>query len=622
MTDSMMPFVLGTAGHIDHGKSTLVRALTGVDPDRLPEEKRRGMTIELGFAQLKLPSGRCGSIIDVPGHERLITTMVAGAGGIDAAILVVAANEGVMPQTREHVGILDLLGITRIVVAISKIDLVDSELVELVEDDTKRLLSERFAQVHCTRVSTSSGQGLSDLLDQIELMLDAGIERRPGITRLPVDRVFSVHGFGTVVTGTLLGNVLAVGDTVEIGPGGKSARVRGLQIHGQPVRTALPGSRVAINVSGRELSDIRRGDVLGSPGLLRTTRSCLAWVDLLASNDLELNSSLEVQLLAGTTDCVATVTSLNGGISRGDSGPVRIRLREPGVLWRGQHFILRMPEPLNTIGGGHVVSIDSRGAWPDAATRTQTDKAAILAATSRRPVSRQFLAATLNLASEELAAEIGVLTESGELFELGGRLTSLAGVERFRDLTLERLGQYHLRHPQRLSMPREELRQQVHLERDVFTDMLEEMARRGNVTLTGDGVATAEGAAALSDYNPRFERFVELLSSAGLSGLPVGDLLNACDLDPECLLTLRANGRVVKLTREHYIDAQTYERVLDEVEQLLERQGQATVSQIRDALGSSRRPVLSLLEHLDGAGITRRDGDLRVAGPRLRARSA
>src|SRR5438067_206959 len=366
---------IGTAGHVDHGKSTLVKALTGIDPDRLAEEKERGMTIDLGFAWLKLPGGREVSIVDVPGHESFIKNMLAGVGGIDAALLVIAADEGIMPQTREHLAILDLLHVQRGIVVLTKADLVDEEWLELVREEVAEyLLPTTLAHAPIVAVSAYNGQGLPELLTQIEQMLDASQERqniaRP---RLPVDRVFSLTGFGTIVTGTLLDGSFKIGQEVEILPQGLRTRIRSLQTHRNTVEVAQPGSRVAINLANVARTDLARGDVVALPGQLRTTMLVDAHISLLAEGAMNwaptrpLTHNMQVDFYSGSQEIPARVRLLevegqprDQPLLPGHSAWVQLRLSRPAVVARRDRFILRIPSPSTTIGGGEVVDVQPR----------------------------------------------------------------------------------------------------------------------------------------------------------------------------------------------------------------------------------------------------------------------
>ena len=354
---------MGTAGHIDHGKSTLITALTGIDPDRLAEEKRRGMTIDLGFAHMVLPSGREIGIVDVPGHARFMRNMLAGAHGLDAVLLVVAADEGVMPQTREHLEIVDLLEVGRGIVVLSKSDLVDAAWLELVTAEVREAIAgTALAAADVIPVSALSGQGLTDLVDALDRLLDGGEPRLDlGRPRLPVDRVFSMSGFGTVVTGTLADGTLTVGDELEVVPGGRLVRIRGLQRHNRNVQTASPGTRVAVNLTGVDKTEVARGDVLAPPQTLQSTRRIDAHVRVLASAPRALRHGAEVLLHTGTTEVGSRVIVLAGdAIEPGQYGWVQLYLERAIAAGANDRFVLRIPSPAITIAGGRFIDVAPR----------------------------------------------------------------------------------------------------------------------------------------------------------------------------------------------------------------------------------------------------------------------
>ena len=349
-------YVIGTAGHVDHGKSTLIKALTGIDPDRLQEEKDRGMTIDLGFAWLRLPSGKEISIVDVPGHERFIKNMLAGVGGIDLALLVIAADEGVMPQTAEHLATLDLLQIQSGVVALTKSDLVDKDWLDLVQEDVRlRLQGTVLARAPIYPVSAITRQGIPELLAGLDAVLAQTHPKRDiGRPRLPIDRIFTIGGFGTVVTGTLVDGRLSVGQEVEIQPRGLKSRVRGLQTHKHKEETALPGSRVAVNLVGLAVEDLQRGDVLTSPGWLTPTKLLDARVRLVADLARPLDHNTEVSFHTGSAEALGRLRVLDGeALAAGATAWVQIELQSPIAVAKSDYFIIRSPNA--TLGGGQIV---------------------------------------------------------------------------------------------------------------------------------------------------------------------------------------------------------------------------------------------------------------------------
>src|SRR5207253_10640541 len=358
-----MSFVVGTAGHIDHGKSTLVTALTGIDPDRLAEEKRRGMTIDLGFAHMTLPSGREIGIVDVPGHARFMRNMLAGAQGLDAVVLVVAADEGVMPQTREHLEILDLLEVRRGLVVLTKVDLVDSDWLELVQAEVIAALEGTSLEGSAViPVSAQTGHGLSELAEALDGLLE-GSQPRPdlGRPRLPIDRVFTISGFGTVVTGTLVDGSIKVGDEMQTMPGGRLVRVRGLQRHNQKVESVGPGSRVAANLSGADKNELSRGDVLANPGTIQPVRRIDATLRVVTSASHAVRHGSELLLHTGTAEVGCRVIMLDADeIGPGAEGRVQLYLDRPIAAAVHDRFVLRVPSPATTIAGGSFIDVAPR----------------------------------------------------------------------------------------------------------------------------------------------------------------------------------------------------------------------------------------------------------------------
>ena len=381
--------VVGTAGHVDHGKSTLIRALTGIDPDRLREEQERGMTIDLGFAWLTLPGGADVGIVDVPGHQDFIRNMLAGVGGIDAVVLVVAADEGVMPQTREHLAILELLGIDRGVVALTKRDLVDDEWAALVGAEVRAALADTpLAGAPLVHVSATTRQGLAELLAALESVLGAAPARRDvARPRLPIDRAFTMTGFGTVVTGTLVDGSLRAGDEVEVVPGGRRARIRGLQTHRRPIDVARPGSRVAANLSGIDKADLARGMVIARPGTLAPTSVIGARLSVLRGVSGPVAHDDAVRVHAGTAEAIARVAVLEGrAIAPGETAWVQLHLQSPLAVAVHDRFVVRRPSPSETLGGGTVAdTVVER-------TRSRADAAAALARRSAPSPADQLLA--------------------------------------------------------------------------------------------------------------------------------------------------------------------------------------------------------------------------------------
>jgi selenocysteine-specific elongation factor len=621
-----MTYVIGTAGHVDHGKSTLVEALTGIDPDRLAEEKEREMTIDLGFAWLTLPQSGPVGIVDVPGHRDFIENMLAGVGGIDLALFVVAADEGIMPQTREHLAILDLLDIPGGIVALTKADLIDDpEWIDLVSLDVADLLiGTALEDAPIIPVSARSGAGLDDLLAALDETL-AGRPPRPdrGRPRLPVDRVFTISGFGTVVTGTLVGGTLAVDDEVEVVPGGRRARVRGLQSHKEGVERAQPGGRTAVNLSGIDTDEIRRGQVVALPGVIEATTLVDVRFRHLQNAGRSLKHNAEVKFFSGAAETLAHARVLaERELMPGAEGWLQLRLSDPVALDAGDRFILRYPSPPQTIGGGQVLDPHPPYRWrrfkPEVIERFQvlasgTPADLVLHALEEAlALLPDQLPALTNLSAEQVAEAVEALAAGGELIALpGGWWMARARWERLSGQIEQELARYHQANPLQAGMQREMLRRRLGVEGKLFGGIV---AFGGEVGLLAD-----EGTAIrLAGHEIRFsatqQAQVEALFdriAANPTAPPVtkeaGEMVG-----DEVLGVLFDRGELIPVSGEVFFDPQTYEELVAQVEAYIGEHGSITVAQARDRFGTSRRYVLALLEHLDSIGFTRREGDARV----------
>lgn len=619
--------VVGTAGHVDHGKSTLVQRLTGIDPDRLAEEKARAMTIDLGFAWMTLADGTQLGLVDVPGHRDFIANMLAGVGGIDAALLVVAADEGVMPQTREHLAILDLLDVHTAVVALTKTDLIDDvDWLTLVEQEVRDTLTDSaLANAPIVPVSAATGDGLDALIATLTDQLRALPERREvGTPRLPIDRVFSMSGFGTVVTGTLAGGSLRSGDEVELQPSGERARIRGLQCYEQQVTVAYPGSRVAINLSGVERADVRRGDVLTLPGRLKPTTLVDVHFRHLADANRALRHNAAVKLFSGTTEVNAHVRLLSHEIlPPGAKGWLQLRLDQPAALSMGDRFILRIPSPAQTIGGGVIVD-----AHP--ARRHKRMNAEVLAALDVRligspgerlaqlapgpePVKRGHLMQAAGLTLGAFATAVESALADGHLVELrdGALLSATAWEGSLRRIETT-LAHDHEAHPLRRGMSREALRSRLGVKQATLTlyldalptvvveDALVRLASHEVVFRGPDADSATRLRAALANtpYTP--PSFNEAVTLAG----------------EDVVYALIDLGEIIRINNELIFGRSAYDEMVAGVLTLIDTNGGLAANVFRDYFATTRKYAIGLLEHLDALGITERNGDVRVRGPR------
>jgi len=631
----MPSLVLGTAGHIDHGKSTLVKALTGTDPDRLAEEKERGITIELGFARLNLPSGREMGVVDVPGHEKFVRQMVAGATGVDVVMLVVAADDGVMPQTREHLAIVDLLGVERGVVALTKADLADPEWIELVKADIEALLvGTGIEGAPIVPVSAKSGAGLPELLSALDEIAEETPSKHANLPmRLPVDRVFTIAGAGTVVTGTMWSGKASRDDAVEIYPGGGRARIRGVQVHGEIVEAAHAGQRVAINVAGIEREAISRGDILAAPGTLAVTDRFDARFTYLGTpgDDRPFSSGARVHVNHGTREVLGRVLLMDTSTLRpGESGLAQVRLEDPISPRYDDRFIVRSYSPVYTIGGGVVLD-----ALPPRRTTLKVHERELLDALVAHDLSSASVgllaSRALPMSSAEVAAVLGVprgvvadelnraklerLKVSGETcFVTAEALEALLGA------TERELLAFHDANPKATGIATSALRDLVdnRLSPKAYDAVLELASSRSIVTVeAGQARHPKAASSALAAEADAEAKLLPLLARQGLAPETVAELAAEIGIDAgiarRVLGRLANDGRIVRVSSELHFsaDAMAGARALLIAHLDAHPDGAAT-GDLRDALSVSRKYAIPLLEYFDAQGVTKRVGDVRV----------
>jgi selenocysteine-specific elongation factor len=609
-----MSFVIGTAGHIDHGKSTLITALTGIDPDRLAEEKRRGMTIDLGFAHLRLPSGLEVGIVDVPGHARFIRNMLAGTHGLDAVMLVIAADEGVMPQTREHLEIIDLLDVRRGVVVLSKVDLVDAEWLNLVTSEVLAALKGTSLDgAPMIPFSAVTGAGKAELLAVLDVLL-AGAASRPDLDRprLPIDRVFTMSGFGTVVTGTLVDGTLTVGDELEVVPTGHVARVRGLQQHNHKVESASPGSRVAANLAGVEKGQLARGDVLARPKTLGATRRVDATVRVLASAPQSLAHGVELLLHTGTSEVGGRVIVLEGdAIAPGEQGWVQLYLERPIAAAPQDRFILRVPSPSATIAGGRFVDVSPRKhTRHDSVVRESLERrvAGEVLQEELRKYPRGVTVAALLKATMAPDADVAALRAR----RVGDWLFDFDAWQDISDRAMKELKAYHGAHPLREGMAREELRSRLGVAPASFPSVVQGMSDDGRVVQRDGFLALPGHRVELHADSGAAAPLLELLSRQPLAPPSLSEATRQAGASAEVVRALAQRGDIVRVGDDVAFTKDAYETAVALVREIISDSGSVTVAQLRDRMGASRRPVLALLEHLDSERVTRRVGDSRV----------
>ena len=617
-------FVVGTAGHIDHGKSSLVLKMTGIDPDRLPEEKERGMTIDLGFAWAELPSGRQIGIVDVPGHERFVKNMVAGVGGIDAVIFVIAADDGWMPQSEEHFQIIQLLGIKTGLVALTKKDLVEQDFLQLqIEAIAERLRDSFLEGCPIVPVSNATGDGVVQVLEALDKLLKDDMQRPDiGSARLFIDRRFTIQGMGTVVTGTLLEGKLIVDQQAEIQPSGLTTRVRTLQTHKHLIKEATPGSRVAINLAGVEKGAIDRGDAVCIPGSVMPSEFIAGEIELLSSAKLILKNGAEVSFLLGTADILARVYSLEGeGIRPGTRGRVTIRLRAPVAAKLGDRFIIRRISPQDTIGGGRVLDTEFVGGrknkaqqlellkkrselTPESIILTELDKNA------KTPVSKMYC----NIPFEKGAMDsaLKLLTDKNEILVSGENILSVRFLEQFAKPAMDFIEGEHELRPWSDGVDPGLIAKKLKLDPERLPTVIDYLVSTDKIVSENGLLRLASHKAELNANQARLQgRLTARLSASPLAAPTKKDFV---DEDPsfEVVINfLRDKGEIIEFKGGILLTRQDFEDISQRLVEYLKKTHQATASEIKAHLKTSRKYIIPVLEKFDQLGITIRDGDYR-----------
>ena len=631
----MKHIIIGTAGHVDHGKTSLIRALTHIETDRLKEEQQRGISIEIGFAYFDLPSGRRAGIIDVPGHERFIKNMLAGISGVDLALLVVAADEGVMPQTTEHLNILSLLQIRQGLVVVTKTDLVDQEWLELVtEEITESLQGTFLAQSAIYPVSVVTGEGLPQLVAAIDALTQESLPKdTTAPLRLPVDRAFTVAGFGTVVTGTLISGAIAVGDRVELLPRGIAARVRTIQVHGEKVGEAYAGQRTAINLAGIDLAEVQRGDVLAAPGFLHSTMMLDVRVQLLAGAPHPLAQRTRVRLYSGAAEVMARLVPLEEEeILPGESGLAQLRLEAPLAVAAGDILIFRSYSPMVTIAGGRVID-----AAPRKKTRFRTEQVAELLLREQGDPLEQGEQIIANLSPElyekqavlqqlqhlphwdELVEEL-LVQERAVVFQADNKeyLVASSWLEKTSSTVRNALTAYHQANPLRLGVPREELRSRLLKQGSsrLFLALLLYWESEGWLLLRDNMVALAGFTIQLSPSQERLLQEIRTLYTTNPFAPPsysdLGEKLSSSASWRELFNLLLAQGELVKLSEDIYLSRSSVALAEQHLRIYCEEHREVTLGAFRDLLNTSRKYALPLLEYFDNERLTQRRGEARI----------
>ena len=634
--------VLGTAGHIDHGKSSLILALTGTDPDRLSEEKQRGITIELGFARLSLDDGTTLGVVDVPGHEKFVRQMISGSTGIDMALLCIAADDGVMPQTTEHLAVLELLRIPTLVVALTKTDLVDDEWVEFMVDEVKgRLAGGPYEDAEIVPVSSRTGEGLDDLKAALGRAAKATKRQKTSDSaRLPIDRVFTIKGAGTVITGTLWSGAVSTGDELEVLPSGRISRVRSIQIHGESVERAEAGHRVALNLNALSTDEVRPGDFLAAPHTVTATDRFDADFTFLGlpSSDKPLESGARVHVSHGTREVTGRILRIGGGqpIERGERVYAQIRLDEElPVSWQ-DHFIVRSYSPVHVIGGGVVLR-----AHPKRSTTETPEKIALLDALrdgdgdraaecafnlEKAPVTCEGIVHAAGCTRKAAQQALESLEKSRKAVRLSSGqagaveyFTTPRYVQKMRSSIENALLSFHNENPTSTGISKEALRQKAaaRLSADCFDALLSDAQATKHAVINGGEVCHPQaGAGAQALEKQAAEALLTALREADGSPATLDEIFSSCKIEPalgrRAMASLEKAGEAMRVTKELAFAAETLSQFEQAVRICLANGASASAAELRDAMGTTRKYAIPLLEYFDDKGITRRSGDERV----------
>jgi selenocysteine-specific elongation factor len=620
----MRYIILGTAGHIDHGKSALVKALTGIDPDRLKEEKERGITIDLGFADLNYPDGLTVGIVDVPGHERLIKNMLAGAGGIDLVLLVIAADEGIMPQSREHLHICNLLKIKSGLIAITKADLVENEWLGLVKDEVKNFVKGTFLEGAAIVPVSSKTMFNIDLLKEKIKEIALRVEPKPtkGLFRLTIDRVFTLTGFGTIVTGTALSGSISIDDPVEILPSNIRSRVRGLHSHGKPIQTAYAGQRVAINLQGVDKEKLKRGDSVVVPERFIPTKKIDANVELI-SNAPSLKSKGLVHFHIGTSETVSRIILYNRDeLKTGERCYCQFRLREPVITMSGDRYIIRRFSPVETIGGGDILDpfsyrrvlkegIDDLKIFE---TGTLSEKIAIkVKKAGIHGMKVSLIEGWIKAETTSINDSIKDLIDKDILRRFDYILIHNNVFNSFKEAVKKIMNDFHKKNPLKPGMLKEELRAHFNIEPRLFGNLITSCE---DIVIEKEVVRLATFSVALSQVEETLKtNILGLLEKGGFQPPRREELYQSLNLDPkhlsDILKIMVKEGSIVRINDSMYITSSVYMKTIANLKEFFSRKSEMTVAEFRDILNTTRKYALPFLEYLDSNKITLRVGDVR-----------
>ena len=632
----MKQIILGTAGHVDHGKTSLIKALTGVDLDRLKEEKERGITIELGFTSLTLPGGERLGIVDVPGHEKFIKNMVAGVGGIDLVLFIIAADEGIMPQTKEHLDICTLLNVTNGLIAVTKRDLVDREWLQMVQEEIREFTHGTFLENRpVVPVSSATMEGIPDLLSSLdEVVKEMAGRKTGGILRLPIDRVFTMKGFGTVVTGTLVSGEVSVGDTVAVLPPGIKAKVRGIQVHNEKVEKATAGLRTAINLQGVEKALLERGNVMTLPDLLHPTRRIDCHLTHLAHANKPLKNGSRVKFHTGTVECESLITLLDRDeLLPGEKSFVQVRFAQPIVVLPNDRFVIRSSSPLTTIGGGEILdplppkhkrlSPEVLEALKIIETGNREKMIETYLQESRLSgTSIQDLGARVGVHPKDLSSTVQRMVEEGKIVLYDQdtvKLISRPHFEGLKRVTLKELKSYHESNPLKKGILKEELKSKLPrvVDAKFYNQLITCLSQEGSIRMEKDKVWLSGYVPLLEERQKEMrERIVKIYEQSRLQPPTVKDLVSRLSGKEEEIMNilglLSGEGILMKVKEDLFFHGQAINRLKDQLVDFLLSKSEIDAPQFKELTQVSRKYAIPLLEHFDSIKLTVRVGDKRV----------
>ncbi len=630
----MKYIILGTAGHIDHGKSSLVKALTGTDPDRLKEEKERGITLDLGFASLDLPGGNRLGIVDVPGHEGLIKNMLAGVGGIDIVMLVIAADEGIMPQTREHLAICDLLHVKKGIIALTKTDMVEKDWLALVQDEVRDFVKGTFLEKSAiVPVSSKTGENLPALLRELaKLSNEVAPKSSNGILRLPIDRVFTMKGFGTVITGTLLSGTISTDQEIEILPKGMTAKVRGIQSHNQAVQRSFAGQRTAVNLQGVEKDQLSRGDIIVNAGFFSPTKTLDAQLDLLKQAPRGLKTGARIRFYNTTQEAIGRITILGSNtLAPGEEAYVQLRLEQPVIVQHGDRYILRFYSPMETLGGGMVLNPHTRR-HKNATMQESLKNLGMLEKGKLEEVLGLFVSGR-GLAGMEEAEAIGAvaadkqtvlstltaLAQKKTLLRVDNLYVHATHLNSLEQKVIEFIKQYHKNNPLKPGLDKEELKGalKMRLSAKILNATIDGLLKKKQIEAEGPKLKVPGFKAAGGKIQDEVKnKIVEAITQGGTQP-PVREELPALfgisEKDARDLVKLLSDeGRTVRINDSLHLDKNVLEQVRADLKKFLDDRKEITMAEFRDLAKTSRKFAVPLMEYFDSQKLTQRVGDKRV----------